>query len=361
MNEPLRLRYANQIVGVFLMIVFIIGCIVSVRLFTRIAVKKDVFYIDLTEDIANQLRTGTEVIILGETVGEVATLRYLESSDLVRVALAIESKRSGLITTDSEVELDRKYGVGLPVVRIRRNRPAGQTEPAVRIQPGQSIQRFRKGDDQIERIAGQVESAGGSVDDAARRITDSINDTIDPAFQSSEAAFESVRITSETVRPETVRTLTQLRETTENLENKLVGLTQQVDRLIEDDIRQTIGQIQESAVAATKAAEGVEALAGSLDKKSEKTNQDVAQTLAKLRETAELIQQLTQETREIVRIVRDEAEDLPGTTQRVNETVGDTQDLVGDIRDHWLLRRYRDDRKRTEQVSPSSVRSGGVR
>ena len=65
MNEPVRLRYANQIVGVFLMIVVIIGGVVSVRLFTRIAVKKDRFFVDIPETVANQLRTGTEVIILG--------------------------------------------------------------------------------------------------------------------------------------------------------------------------------------------------------------------------------------------------------------------------------------------------------
>ena len=360
MNEPIRLRYANQIVGIFLMIVFIIGCVVSVRLFTRIAVKKDRFYVDVPEEVAHQLRTGTEVIILGETVGEVDALRYIDDSNAVRVTLEIDSKRSDLITTDSEVDLDRKYGVGPPVVRIRRNRPTDRTEPAEQILPGEVIGRFREDEDTVEDMAGKIETAGESVDVAAKSITNSLSETIDPAFQTSQQAFDSVRETSDTVRPEAVETLTQLRRTTENLEGEITQLTRRVDALVQDQVSKAVSQINDSAVAASEAAASVQKLAEGLDSKSEQTNEDIAETLKTIRETARMIQQLTQETREIVRIVRNEAEDLPGTTARVNDTVNETQDLVGDIRDHWLLRRYRTGKKPTEQVPPSSLR-GGVR
>ncbi|QEG00206.1 hypothetical protein Mal15_42760 [Stieleria maiorica] len=361
MNEPYRLRYVNQIVGVFLIVVFILSIVISVRFTSGLAVKKDLFYIHVPEDMAAQLRTGTEVIILGETVGQVDALDYVVDDDLVRVTLAINSKQSDQITTESEVTLDRKYGVGPAVVRIRRNRPEGQTDPPKRLLPGQTITRIQEQDDQVDRMAGEIEAAGNSIDNAARQLQKSLGESIDPAFRTTEETFESLRLTSDAIRPEAVQTLAQLRETTENLESELTRLARRVDQLVDGDIRTTIQRIQDSATAATDAAESVETLAANIDAKSDKANADVATTLATLRETARLIQRLTNETREIVTIVRGEAEELPGTTQRVNDTVEDTQELVGDIQDHWLLRRYRERKSPTQQLSPSAVRGGGVR
>jgi len=361
MNEPVRLRYANQIVGVFLLLVLVLSCLVSVRLFTRLAVKKDRFYIDVAENVASQLRTGTEVIILGETVGEVAELSYVDGSNLVRVALGVDARRSELITTESEVELERKYGVGPPVVRIGRSRSANDDEPVRRIPPGGRITRFRQDEDQVQNMADSVETASGSVNDAAREVTKSLQETVQPAFTASERSFDSVRETSEALRPEAIETLAQLRTTTTNLEAELSKLTQRVDQLVEGDIRETIQRINDSAIAATEAAESVRDLSLSLDQKSEVTADDVASTLQTLRDTASRIQQLTEETREVIRIVRSEAGELPGTTARVNDTVNEASDLVETINDHWLLRRYQQRKSPSRQVPPSSVRGGGVR
>ncbi|MDV6032760.1 MAG: hypothetical protein F9B45_22275 [Phycisphaera sp. RhM] len=361
MNEPFRLRYVNQIVGVFLIVVFLLSIVISVRFTSDLAVKKELFFIHVPENMAAQLRNGTEVIILGETVGQVDGLEYIVDDDLVRVTLAINAKYSDLITTDSAVTLDRKYGVGPAVVRIRRNRPEGQTDPPQRLLPGQTITRILKQDDQVDRMASNIEAAGNSVDSAAKKLQQSLTENIDPAFGSSEETFESLKLTSDAIRPEAVETFAQLRETTENLEAELTRLARRVDQLVDGDIRQTILRIQDSATAASEAAESVKKLAANIDAKSDQTNDDIATTLETLRETALLIQRLTTETRDVVRIVRSEAEALPGTTERVNDTVEDTQDLVGDIQDHWLLRRYRENKAPTKQLSPSSVRGGGVR
>jgi ABC-type transporter Mla subunit MlaD len=361
MNEPVRLRYANQIVGLFLLLVLVLCCLVAVRLFTRIAGKKDRFYIDVSEDVASQLRTGTEVIILGETVGEVAQLSYVDGGDLVRVALAVDSRRSDLITTESEVELERKYGVGPPVVRIGRSRAGVDDEPPRPILPGGKILRFRQDEDQVQNMADTVETAGGSVDTAAQEITKSLRETVQPAFSASQKSFDSVRETSETLRPQAVETLAQLRETTVKLESELTQLTQRVDQLVDGDIRNTIDQINASAVAAAEAAESVRELSRGLDQKSAVTAEDVARTLQTLRETALQIQQLTSETRDVVRIVRSEAEELPGTTARVNDTVNEASDLVDTINDHWLLRRYQRSQQPSRQLPPSSIRGGAAR
>ncbi|MCD0458761.1 MlaD family protein [Roseiconus lacunae] len=364
MNEPIRLRYANKIVGLFLMAVLILCVVVSVRLITRIAIRKDRFFIEVTEDIASQLRTGTEVLILGRTVGEVDELNYVDGSNLVRITLAIDSRQSDLITDQSQVELDRKYGIGPPVIRIARASdlpPLGPDSIAKPIEPGESIPYFKQDDDQVENTAINVQEASQAVAGAADRISDSLQQTIDPTFRAGEETFDSVRETSEAVRPEAVQTLAQLRATTAQLEDEITKLTRRVDQLVDTEIRQTIADINRSAIAATEAAHSVRDVAMGIDENADKTTADIAETLETLRQTALRIQTLTEETRDVVRIVRSEADDLPGTTERINNAVDDAQDLVGDINDHWLLRRYQDRRSQSKQVSPSSVHGGGVR
>ncbi|OYP36058.1 MlaD family protein [Rhodopirellula sp. MGV] len=364
MNEPIRLRYANKIVGLFLMVVMILCVIVSVRLITRIAIRKDRFYIEVTEDIASQLRTGTEVLILGQTVGEVDELSYVDGTSLVRITLAIDSRRSDLITSQSQVELDRKYGIGPPVIRIAR--APGFTlrdplQPAKPIEPGESIPYFKQDDDQVENTAINVQEASQAVAGAADRISVSLEESLNPALEAGERTFDSVRATSEALRPEAAQTLAQLRQTTINLEAELSTLTRRVDQMVDVEIRQTLKDINASAIAATEAAEKVRDAASGIGQNAEQTTSDIAETLATLRDTAVRIQKLTEETRDVVRIVRSEANDLPGTTERINETVDDAQDLVGDINDHWLLRRYQNKQQQNRQVSPSSVHGGGVR
>ncbi|MCO8122059.1 MlaD family protein [Stieleria sp. TO1_6] len=361
MNEPYRLRYTNQIVGFFLLIVFVITTAVAVLLFSQLLVRKETFFVNVSEAEASELRTGTDVIVLGQTIGQVEQLRYVPDSDQVRVQLAIDSQFSDQITSDSEVTLKRRFGVGAPVLSIRRKPPGQRSGAAGSLQPGQAIGSFRGDGDPIENIAADVETAGGSIDVAAKKLTESLEQSIDPAFQQSSKTFESWLETSETLREETDRTLAQIRNTTLQLELQLTQLTERIDQLVDEDIRATVARIQQSAQAATAAAASVQKTAATIESKSEQTNDDVALTLKTLRETATLVQRLTNESRDVVRIVRREADDLPGTAERVNDTVDDTQDLVGDIRDHWLLRRLRDDQDPSKQVSPSSLRSGGVR
>lgn len=361
MSERYPLRYTNQIVGLFLLTVLVISTAVSVLLFSRLFVSNDYFYVSATEDEASELKTGTEVVLLGKTIGQIEELHYVATSDRVSVLLAIDSDYSKQITTDSQVVLHHKFGVGTPILTIRRKPAIDRASTATPLEPGLSIGEFVGDPDPIGKMAAEFETASSSIDVAARTITDSMNDSFDPAFGKSSTAFESWQKTSETLRPATIETLDQIRGTTAKLEKELTELTERINLLVDSDIRETVARIKESAMAATEAAKSVKDTASTMETKSELTSNDVAETLKTLRETAIMIQQLTLETREIVRIVRREADDLPGTAERVNDTVSDTQDMVGDIRNHWLLRRYRTDQNPTRQISPSGVRSGGTR
>ncbi len=361
MNEPYRLRYTNQIVGFFLLIVLLITTAVSVILFSRLFVSRDHFFVTATEQEAKDLRTGTEVVVLGRTIGEVTDLRYAEDSDDVVVQLGIDSNFSDQITANSVVTLDRRFGVGTPVLTIRRRRSPNAPDATTTLKPGDSLGDFTDIVEPIEEMVSKVETTSDSIDEAAKAIKDSIQQSMTPALAKGSDAFESWESTSEALRPEALLTLAQIKESTTKIETDLTDLTRRLNELIAGEIRQSVVKISSSADAATMAAAGVEKTAQAIEDQSAQTGENVRKTLQALKDTAEQIRLLTIETREVVRIVRGEVNELPGTTRRVNDTIGDTQELVGDIQDHWLLRRNRSGRSPTEQLPPTSIRSGGLR
>jgi phospholipid/cholesterol/gamma-HCH transport system substrate-binding protein len=372
MNEPYRLRYTNQIVGFFLLLLLIATITVGVAITrsSRILVKPDQFYINVTEEQASDLRTGTEVIVLGRRIGQIEELTYVDTTNLVRVMLAIDPRYSSQITTDSEVTLDRKFGLGTPVLKIGRKAVVDRQGPLVPIEPGNQISQFIGEIDRVEQMAKEVEGVGDSIqtveqeltpalrsiDVAAQRITKSIDQDISPATEQGKKTLQSIELTSETIRPETVKTMESIRESTKQLEIKVADLADRISTLVDGDVRSAIASFDQTADAGTDAARAIQKTATNLDTKTDQAKDEISATLKTLRQTAELIQKLTNETREIVRIVRSEAEELPGTTERVNQTVSDTQDLVGEIRSHWLLRRYHQADGSTEPLPPSHVR-----
>lgn len=377
MNEPYRLRYTNQIVGVFLLILLVIITVlgVAVTRVSRILVQPDHFFVDLAEQEVIDLRSGAEVTVLGKRIGQVESLDYLGGGDQVRVTLAIDPSYRSNITTDSELCLERKFGLGTLYVNIRRKAGVNRQAPGVPLEPGAVIASFRGEIDRVEQMADQVQGAGESIDKiekklnptlnsidvAANRFRGSLDNSVDPAFSQGRSAFQSVEQTSETLRADTAQTLESIRMATAKLERELSDLANQVQGVVEKDVTATLLSIKNSSDAASNAALSVAMTSSNLDKKTDKTNQEITATLAVMRDSLIQIQKLTNDTRELVRILRGEAEELPGTTERVNQTVGETQDLVRQLRSHWLLRRTNSDPNMSQQVSPSSIRTGGAR
>lgn len=358
MNEPYRLRYTNQIVGVFLLVFLGFLILLSLLLF-RVSDRfggKERYWIRASEAEIRDLYRGAEVMILGETVGEVRSIGYDEEDPgLIRVDLQVDREKSDLIFEDSVVRLERKFGVGAPVLVIRRG-GTGEGRPAV-LPPGSQLKVFRGETDRVDQLSREVETIAESirkiqesaepslksVDDAADRFRGTLDDSADPAFEATRQASESF-----------LQTNADFRRATSNLEARIATLTEKVELLIEKDMRQTLGEVRASSDDISKAAESV-------NQTSSRVDQDIAETLNLMREAIEQVSALAKETREVVRVVRSEANELPGTTARVNDTMSDTQDLVGEIRNHPLLRRFSDPPAPTRQVSPSSVRGGAVR
>jgi ABC-type transporter Mla subunit MlaD len=368
MNEPYRLRYTNQIVGAFMILVLLFVIILLVVLLRAgdFLVEQEIYWIQVPQEEVGDLHTGAEVMILGERAGAVEDIRYVDNTDQVRVELSIDPELSDQIFEDSFVRLERKFGLGTPMLVIRRGGPGQQ--PPVPLASGNRLGNFQGESDRVDQMSQELESVSESIrliqqqlnptltdiSSATDRFTGSLDNSVDPAFERIEQASESLYETSEAIRPETLETLQTVRTATENLEQRIETLTEKVETLVENDMRDTLVEVRESTDDVSEAAKSV-------GQTSADVNKDIANTLVTLRDAAEQVQQLAIETRELVRVVRKEANDLPGTTARVNDTVSDTQDLVGEIRSHWLLRRYSDQGKPSPQVSPSTIRGGSAR
>ena len=76
MNEPYRLRYTNQIVGSFLAAFLLILFLLLV--YTLRVSRKVEYSLVLSEDQLSDLKSGAEVIILGESAGSVKSISYLD-------------------------------------------------------------------------------------------------------------------------------------------------------------------------------------------------------------------------------------------------------------------------------------------
>ena len=368
MNEPYRLRYTNQIVGAFLLAVLVL-IVVLLAVLLRAGdafVQHESYWVEVDQEEVAELQRGAEVMILGQRAGTVQDLQYIDQTDRVRIDFNIDPRLGDQIFANSYVRLERKFGVGTPVLVIRRGAPGQEAQPP--LEPGTRLGNFQGEADRFDQMSQQLATVSESVrliqqqldptltdiSSAANRFQGSLDNSVDPALAETERASSSLYQTSEAIRPETLETLQAVRAATENLEARVESLTEKIASLVDNDVRDTLVEVRQSS-------DDISAAARSVDQTSQEVNQDIANTLETLREAANQVEQLAIETRDVVRIVRREADDLPGTTARFNDTVSDTQDLVGEIRGHWLLRRSSRQGKPSDQIAPSTIRGGGSR
>lgn len=364
-NEPFRLRYANQIVGAFLLFSLVGSTLLAVGLArnNRFLSKSVNFFASLTEQQAADLRTGTEVVVLGRNVGQVQSLDYLDNSDQVRLQLAIDTKYRDLITTGSVISLERKFGVGAMFIKVRRRSMSELKAEPVPLDANEFIPMVQDAD-RVDKMASEVTSASRSIDsiresatpalESFRITSDTLNDSllekINPAAVESRQALRSLQATSDLLQVHS-------QQTTDNIQK----LTDLMQAFVENDVRKGLESVTRASDSTANASDNLAKTSANLDKKTDLTNEDIRQTLATMRETLVVITKLSNESREFVQVLRGEAHDLPGTTAKFNDTVEDTQDLVQQIRSHWILRSTRNQANSAEPIKPSSIRAEGPR
>lgn len=367
MNEPYRLRYANQIVGAFLLIVLAIAIALTTLLLKAgdFFTDRDAYFFEVKQSELQDLRRGAEVTMLGERVGEIESITYVDDTEMVRVLMAIEPNKSNQIFESSVVVPTRKYGLGAPILDIRRSGAGDRSQ--TRLPPGSAIEILGDESDRVDQVAQEVKSVSESirrieeklnptlttVDSAAGEFESSLLKGVNPSLEKASAAAVSLEQTSEALRPDVQRTLASVRDATDKLENQVADLTDRIERLVDEDVTETLGKVQASTDSVSAAAKDVK-------KTSTEANAALKETLLQVQEAALAVQRLAEQTQEVVKVVQGEANDLPGTTSRVNNTVSDTQDLVEEIRGHWLLRRS-GSRDAPTTISPANVRGGFAR
>lgn len=426
MNQSIRLRYANIIVGLFTLGVLFLMVVLIALAFRRGEYQTYEFFV--TEREAGDLFQGAEVWMLGERAGSVTSLTYVGQSNRVRIEIAIKLSLVDQMK-NVEVHLERKFGVGTPLLRIRRRNATSTDEtssitpigfgpptlmrpivfrpdplfpepmqqsaapapsdaarkPSSRPSQDQNADADRDADrddvitldvgngdmtfvgenDRLSDISTQVKRVADSVNAIRDRALPTL-DNISESSRDVSSASKSFRDASEQLRPETSQTLRKIRSAADDFQNDIETVTGTINEVVENEIRTAVDQVRQSAIATSKASQQAETAAqqaalaaASVNETSVQTGQQIETTLSDLRETSSEIRRLVRETLEVVRIVRDEAEDLPGTTERVSDAVGDTQDLVEQIQDHWLLRKGRRKDSSPAGISPSSLRIGG--
>lgn len=123
MNKPLRLRFVNQIVGVFVLFVAVALLVVIFLIGQRQewGAPEYELHAVVQESELNDLRKGSEVLLLGQVVGKVEEIVYSESGLSVNVTFSLRESYHDQIYEDSVAFIRRKLaGAGDAYVEIMR-------------------------------------------------------------------------------------------------------------------------------------------------------------------------------------------------------------------------------------------------
>jgi ABC-type transporter Mla subunit MlaD len=288
MNRPFRLRYVNQLVGSFvlLIVLLILAGLLLVSQQRELFESQFVLRSLVPEHRLGGLREGTDVLMLGQRVGEVKTIRYLTDEEIqklgpdaqldgqplnVLVELRINMNVKDQIFTDSVAHIHRKLaGAGDAYIEIVR----GRAVPRTLLEEG----------DQIKLIPG---SEPGQ---ELAEIRDSVLTVRD--------AFVSVR-------------------------NSMVPAFEQFG-----DASERFGEASDSL--------------NDTNQRIQSVVDDVQDVTPRLDEFTRSAQELVDSSQEVVDTLQSETDQLPGTVRDVRKTVNGAQEVVEGLRQHWLLRRYVD-------------------
>ncbi|MEZ6092360.1 MAG: MlaD family protein [Pirellulaceae bacterium] len=300
MNDPYRLRYTNQLVGAFLLVLLLFLLILSILIFQTndYFVEKHLYWIEVAQQDVEGLQKGSEVLILGERAGVVESIRYVDGTSNVRVNLAIRPEFSSEIFASSSVALERRFGVGAPLLIVRRGLPEdGVLKP---LPPGSRIKNFQGEEDRLDQLAREVQSVSESISkiqielsptldqisSSARTFENRVEGNATPAFNKMGAASDEFAETNQTLRPQATQTMLQIQQTTNNLDQRITALTLRIDEL-PDRISDTSDDV---TVAAAK-----------VGNTTEDAGADFANTMSEVRETANEVERLADEARQVVK------------------------------------------------------------
>ncbi len=310
MPRPFKLRYVNQLVGSFVLLVVMLLLVVMVLLARR----QDWFtptyrvHTVIPEEQLDGIRKGTEVLLLGRRVGEVDHIEYIDHGRDIVVTLRIRTPFQGQIFDDSLLHL--------------RHRLAGAGEAYLEIMRGPKSRRALADGESI-RLVGAAEPAhelrrvAGMMDDIRQSFED-VRNAMVPAFEQFQATTQHI--------DDSNRQLQAVLRDLEKLTPRMHSLTDQAEGVLDG------GQ----------------------------------QVVDDLREVTPRLEPLTRQTEEVLQTsqqvadnLRAESEELTGAAGRLQDGLEGAQDVIDGLKRHWLLRRWVDQGEPNRLIPPSDVGRAG--
>jgi len=324
MNKPYKLRYVNQLVGGFLLLVVLLvlaGVFLVARTQSWFTGRHDLVAY-LPESQLDGLQRGTPIIVLGRPIGEISSISYAPDGVDLAITLSINPAWRDQIFVDSQI-------------RIRR-RLAGAGEAYLEITRGLEHNRVATPDTPLAII-----SEPGPTDDLSK-ITEMFVD-----------ARDSIRLAQESITSGFVK-----------LEDTAVQIDQSNAQL-----QEILNDVQEFSPRLTPLADEYEAMARDIRVTNEEVRQsnvqlqgaltDVQQVTPRLVPLANQAEQLLTTSQEVMSALQSETQSLPGTVDKFRDDLDGAQEVIDGMKQNWLIRRYIDPPQPSRMIPPSRVTPGG--
>lgn len=125
MSEIFRHRNAHRIVGVSILAIVILAAFTIVSLLHRNEAfsQKDTYFLQSNQTQLRGLHKAMAVRVLGETIGTVTDVSYVNQSSEVRLTMEVKASqvdRKNTVWENSRIIVGRSFGIGQPYLEIER-------------------------------------------------------------------------------------------------------------------------------------------------------------------------------------------------------------------------------------------------
>jgi phospholipid/cholesterol/gamma-HCH transport system substrate-binding protein len=306
MPKPFKFRYVNEIVGSFVLVVVLVlasGIILAGKAQDWF-IEEHEYILDLPPEGSLGLKRGSDVEILGTTVGRIESIRIrTDGSMLARIV--VKGDFYQFIREDSEAIAKKRYQVaGDTYIEITKGKGA--------ILPDDAMLTVLK-DTEILEIASE--------------ILNQIQQTTVPALEQLQKAMEEYTALAADLRnPEgpLLKLFANLEQITAGLQ-KGEGSAGKIlrDPELANQLSQILGQVSESLVQVQAVLDDVKKTTGQLPPMAER--------------------------------VGNETKDLPGLVLQTQETLREAERLIEGIQQTWLVRGYIAQPETGRLIKPSEV------
>jgi len=345
-----KLRYANQFVGAFVLLV--LGLLFTALLIVAWGqewfVPNHDIHAYIPEGQLDGLQVNTPVQILGERVGKVREISYVDDVELVeqllgrwpttdtngrhflRVTLQISDRFINEVDINSKIHIRRRLaGVGdvyLEILRgdVRLGRPDESTIFVIYSE--------KSAQDELRtmtRLMGEVQQDFSVMRESLVR---------------SSAAFE--------------RTNERIAQTSERIQDLADSLLEVTPRLpeIADEVQRTTVDMRTTSERFRETTDEI----GQSNRQLQNVLTDAEAVTPRLLPITQQTERLLATSQVVADRLKDESEDLPGTVNEIRGAVGDAQEMIDGLRQNWLLRHHVEQPRTPERLPPSKVRVGGI-